>query len=1538
MKKFFLSFIQKITLYLSVLICIGQISNLCAQPNNYYFCGNGFAGSQWTCLGQNPTPNDYHDIGIIQSIAVHPSNTSIIYAGGGRYGGLWKTTNGGVSWVNKTDVLGVATLGITAVAIHPSDQNIVLAGTQTRAYEWGYYEQGIGVIKSIDGGNTWQTTNIALFPKREKNINVIRFHPTNPNIVLAAGNVFIYKSTNAGTTWSVVDSIPYQRVGSSGPGFIDIEFLPSNPNIVLASTDRRGLLSACQSALLFLSTNAGSNWSDVTPSDAYVAGQWGASAIAIDVTPADPNNIYIMYQNANTPTAKLCIKKSPNGVSWTQTAQCNSFGGWGSWNKFQFEVSNTNLNTIYAGGLTMHKSVNGGNTWTEISDYCPDYTGTPLNSTHADVRALIQLPSISGDYLIMGDDGGISKTMNGGSSWYNLTGSGLVISECYAVGALNSNNNLVVGLQDNSTKMYNSSTNQWINLPMCTDGGWVEVDYTDDKIVYISDWDRIWKYNPSLPYSTQNPPNPVSINVPDVVKGLWRRFQIDPTNHNKLWRGITKLHVYDNSTNTWSLKHDFGSTISAIHVAPSNGNVMYVAMSDITWGAPVTNKLFKSIDGGNTFSDISASCNAYKWANINDFCIDPYNHNRIWAGCGMYWKSNNNPSDPQGQNRVIYSNNGGTTWTDISTGLPPFPVYYLIYREGSDDEIYAGIEGGIYRWNKALQKWECFNNGFPPAFVTKLEINNCNNTIVASTFGRGVWKATLPPLPVSTYTVSSTQTWDENSVKSFASDIVVSCGVTLTVKGVVKMAHKRRITIKPGGKLIVDGGKITNSCPDKLWNGILVSGNINLPQTSQNQGTVELKNGAIIENSRNAISTGDYLPNGSYDWNSHGGIIYASNATFINNQRAIEFMSYPPSGSSLVSQNVSYFNNCNFIVDDNNMFANDNAVFANHFTMWAVSGVQLKGCTFENNITTTSDRGKAIYSVDAGYKIDEYCTSSYSIATCMCKAAYNPSQFNRFETAIESSNSVKQYAITIDRSNFDNNIIGVRLDGKNSFQLSRLNMNFSPIPGRYPSGIYLDNCTNYKVEDNQINSNNIAYSSGIWVNCPGIDENKIYKNKIKNSYYGLRVTDFSSSTSRGYLLTGLQFICNNLNADNMNDVIVSNGGEIRYLQGSQNSGADNWFTKPHKTYNFSLHSQHTPIIYCYDFSNPAKQPTSVTNNIAFLNAPTNSCVQTLCNYEVRDIAIIEELIGNPDKSGKPALEKYILADNLYNELKIIYYQKGYDKILKDYYAGVLENEELFKEAINFLNVISTISDYMADLSKEELLFLKNDSVAIDLLRIKDWYNAINTISAKYSLAETYFQLDKFEEGLKTLELIPENFNLNENEMIEHLNYVSLYIFNNKIRESGKTIAQLDGEEIEQMLYFANASRGLSSVMAQGVLCFFYDICFEIKTEEDILNQDKGYNGENGNESKSNMSTKNSNSKLENVTIYPNPTTGELVIVSEDIKIDRIEVLDIVGKIVSNHLVTSSTRCKINISNLNPGIYFIKIATNMGEVVKKVVKQ
>lgn len=1061
--------------------------------NNFFVCNDGFASSPWSSLGQNPTATNLQDIGIIISIAVDPSNNNVIYAGSNT-SGIWKTSNGGATWKNITDVLGIASLGINSIAIDPNNSNVILAGTGTRSYGWAWINpSGVGIIRSIDGGATWSTTNIASFPGDFLNVEVIKYHPSNTNTVFAAGNKKIYQSSNGGITWNSIFTNPT----SVNVSFIDLEIDILNNNIIYASTNFSGDGSnAIHGAQFFVSTNSGVSWTEKTPPNTINTGVSVSDAISIDVSPSDASNVFVMYLNGSQ---QYVAKSNNNGSNWNIINQFSPLQFWGYW-KNEFEVSNTNSSVFYAGGGKMFKSTNSGASWLPISQYYP--IEPAINSTHADIRALVQLPSITGDLLFMGNDGGVAKTINGGAQWTNLNGDGLRITQFYSFGSFNSNNNLVGGTQDNGTKFKNGLSNDWNSSVLSGDGGWTEVDYTNDNIVYSSVYDCIYKSNTGGGGDYTYIGNPgADCNV------LGRRFHLDPSNHNRLWWGTKNLFVYDAITSTWSLKFTAPSgvtDIAAINVAPSNGNVLYIAYWGPTWGSsnPLDKKVFKTTDGGNTWVDLTSNLgNICEWTYITDFEIDPYNPNRVWASCAGYWQGT---SSNQGANRVVFSNDGGLTWSDVSTGLPPFPVNCLVYRNGTDDEIYAGTDAGVYRWNKPLQTWECFNNALPAAIITKLEINNCKGILLASTFGRGIWEAPLPQ--ASEFHVSSSQTWDINYYRSFNSNVVVDAGVTLTIKGTVHFADNTRLVIKPNARVIIDGGKLTNGCGG-MWEGVNVGGTGGQPQASFSgglalyQGIIDLINNATIENAKNGISTSLVDNNGNIIWTSFGGIIRAKNSNFINNKRDIEFMSYPN------YNNLSYFYNCLFEV---NQLLVDGLIPTARISMWNIKNVNIKGCNFNysaGNAYPTLSRGSGIFSIDAKYYINDYCTSAS--LPCLPNNSIQ-TKFQNWDYGIKSQNSNVFMTANINHAKFLNNgsggafLSGMHYPVFNSCEVE--------VGSEFQSyGLYLENCKYYKIQNNSFtNSTNNPEDIGIFVRNSSYGAHEIYRNYFNNLTVGINAIDNNS--------------------------------------------------------------------------------------------------------------------------------------------------------------------------------------------------------------------------------------------------------------------------------------------------------------------------------------------------------------------------------------------------------------------------------------------
>ena len=1116
--------------------------------NSFFVCNDGYSSSPWSFQGPNPTPSSRQNIGIVISLAVHPTNQNIIYAGSNT-SGIWKTINGGDTWVNITDELGIAGLGIHSIAIDPNNTEIILAGTGTKSYGWSFVNHmGVGVIRSTNGGDSWSISTFSgspTFPSDFLNIEVIKHVPSNSNIVYAAGNKKIYKSTDGGLTWNLIFTNP----SSVNVEFNDLEIDILNNNVIYASTKFSGNgQTAVHGAQFFVSTDAGVNWLEKTPPLTIVPGISVASAISIDFTPADPSNVYVLYTNGMN---QIVAKSNNNGSGWNIINQSSNISLWNYWCN-EFEVSNTNSSVFYAGGGTVYKSTNSGASWTSISQYTPQ--DPAINSTHADIRALVQLPSITGDLLIMGNDGGVAKTTNGGSLWQNLNGDGLNITQFYSFGSFNTNNNLLGGTQDNGTRFKYGATNIWTPPVLGGDGGWTEVDYTDDNVVYASNYDVIYKsFNGGLtPY--------LPIGNPGANGVLWRRFHLDPSNHNLLWWGAKDLYVYSPIPNTnpttfsWSPKYTPPSTwtdingntrnvgsISAINVAPSNGNIVYLAYWGPTWGLERKYKLLKSTDGGSNWTDLSANFTPYNWTYITDFEVDPYNPNRVWASCAGYWQG---VPTSQGLNRVVFSNDGGTTWNDCSTGLPPFPVNCLVYRNGTDDEIYAGTDAGVYRWNKPLQTWECFNNGLPAAIITKLEINNCKGKLMASTFGRGLWEAPLPQ--ASDYHVTASQVWDLNYYRSFNCNVVVDPGVTLTIKGTVQFAEDMRLVIKPNARVVVDGGTLTNSCGG-MWEGVNVGGTGNQPQSilpnglSQYQGIIDLVNNATIQNAKNGISTSLIDLNGNINWSSFGGIIRAKDSKFINNRRDVEFMSYPS------FNNISYFYNCVFEV---NQLLVNGVIPSTRMSMWNIKNVYIKGCDFKytaGNAYPVLSRGNGIYSIDAKFIVNDYCTNG--TVPCLPNNTIQ-SKFQNWDYGIESHNSNVFMSAYINHAKFiNNNSGGALLSGMHYPVFNNCEVE---VGGEYQAyGLYLDRCKYYKVQNNSFNNTtNNQDDIGIFVRNSMEGAHQIYSNYFTNMTVGINSLDNNSGENN--FIDGLKMNCNIFLSGKYDIAQMSSGNiqpTVNYVQG-----------------------------------------------------------------------------------------------------------------------------------------------------------------------------------------------------------------------------------------------------------------------------------------------------------------------------------------------------------------------------------------------------
>ncbi|MCK5080167.1 MAG: hypothetical protein KAR09_09490, partial [Bacteroidales bacterium] len=400
----------------------------------------------WSSFGPNSSGGGYSGIGRLNCVVEQPI-TGDLYAGSPS-GGLWKSTNGGSSWTVLTD--NNAVLGVSSIVVVPTGgDDIIYIGTGDRdgGSMWTLSggqsndNNSVGVLKSIDDGNSWLPTGLTYSTSQKETINRLIIDPNNSDIIYAATSDGIYKTTDGGVTW------PIQISGSN---FIDLEMHPTNNLILYASTQ-----DYWNSPVIYKTSDGGSSWSSVAT---YASTDY---RVEIGVTPANTSIVYGIV--AQQDGGLSSIQKSTNtGTSFSQVFSGSTTnmlgwyclgtdaGGQGGYD-LCIAVDPGNANTVYIGGVNTWKSTNGGSAWTNNNMWTSSGTynscGSPV--AHADKHDLV----FFGSTLYECNDGGLYTTTNGGSSWSDIS-NGMVISQLYRLSvAQTTPDEVMTGLQDNGSKL-----------------------------------------------------------------------------------------------------------------------------------------------------------------------------------------------------------------------------------------------------------------------------------------------------------------------------------------------------------------------------------------------------------------------------------------------------------------------------------------------------------------------------------------------------------------------------------------------------------------------------------------------------------------------------------------------------------------------------------------------------------------------------------------------------------------------------------------------------------------------------------------------------------------------------------------------------------------------------------------------------------------------------------------------------------------------------------------------------------------------------
>jgi hypothetical protein len=668
------------------------------------------ATSNWASQGPFTTTGGYFGIGRINCIAFHPTNVNTFWIGSAG-GGVWRTINGGTNWTNQSDFLPVT--GVSSIVVHPTDPNILYMATGDAN---GYNTPSVGVYRSGDGGNTWAPSGLTFAPNQNYFIRQLIMQPGNPNVIYAATNGGLYRTTNGGTNWTLISA--------STLSFRELEFKPGSSTVMYACTD-----PGSQNAQILVSNNAGDTWTSAATLS-------NIGRISLAVSPASPDRVYAlaalssnggfggMFRSDNTGASFQNVYSGP--INLLHNSASGSGTGGQGWYDLALAVSPTNGSEVYVGGINVWKSTTAGNGWALATIWAAgNFPGVTAQEVHADQHFMAYQPGNNRLYVC--NDGSLYYTDNGGTNWTNR-GNGLAISQLYRMAHAASNPNITLaGAQDNSTFVRNSG-GAWAYGPSLGDGMEVQIDETNPNTQYAASYyGSVWR---SLNAFANQGSSRVLItnNIPGgQPQGDWiTPYVLDPNNQSSVVIGFRTVYRSNNRGDSWSAISPinfFPQNLTSLAVARGNSNVIYAATPTQIWA---------TTDGGanwaNVTSNLSTSNNR-----ISRIAIHPTNPQRVWVTLSGYVAGS----------KVFMSNNGGQTWANMSGSLPNLPVNCVAIDRQVNEGVYVGMDVGVYYRDASMANWVLFSTNLPNVEIFDLEIHYGARQLQAATYGRGVWRSPL---------------------------------------------------------------------------------------------------------------------------------------------------------------------------------------------------------------------------------------------------------------------------------------------------------------------------------------------------------------------------------------------------------------------------------------------------------------------------------------------------------------------------------------------------------------------------------------------------------------------------------------------------------------------------------------------------------------------------------------------------------------------------------------------------------------------------
>ncbi len=698
---------------------------------------SGAVASVWSPFGPNVLPNNLtgymeNGIGRINCIAFHPTNPNTYFVGVAQ-GGVWKTTNNGVTWTPLTDNLPITR--ISDISIDPTNPNTMYISVCDFEYiGFGLFlngskrqtHYGLGVYKTTDGGITWVATGLT-YQLTNGDASLIRrvlINPTNSNNLVACGVSGLYASTNGGTTWvKKLDSLCW-----------DLQPDPVNPNTLYLATG--WVLNSNEgTAGVYKSTDFGNTW---TMLNTGIPLTGGVQRVKLAIAPSDPNYIYAAC--VDNSSGLFGIYKSVDaGLNWTyippnlnvlEAGQGTNPGGQGNYD-LGFLVNPTNRDIVYIGGVNLWGSTDGAMNFNPISHWTLQYGAT----LHGDIHS-INFQASTGQFFVT-SDGGVYKTPSmiisnwSTSAWptvWTKLNSNIQVTSFYRLSSSKSLvERVVAGAQDNATFYYKAGT--WSTIF----GGDGMDNYLDplgsSNILGSSQYGNF-----SISTDDGNTSNGVNSNINSEAAEWTTPIVADYNNPGVLYVGNENVAKSTDGGNSWNgLATIFTNTvnstnteISALAVSPSNSLVIYAGRR-VRYEIPMPGFLFKTIDGGVSFTNVTNNLPDSLYYTSME--VDQTNSNIAYVTMAEF----------SAGRKVFMTTDGGNTWQNISYNLPNLPVN-CIKQIPNTKNIIIGTDLGLYTLAFGAATWVNNSAGLPNVIISDIEFNVPLNKAYVSTFGRGIWE------------------------------------------------------------------------------------------------------------------------------------------------------------------------------------------------------------------------------------------------------------------------------------------------------------------------------------------------------------------------------------------------------------------------------------------------------------------------------------------------------------------------------------------------------------------------------------------------------------------------------------------------------------------------------------------------------------------------------------------------------------------------------------------------------------------------------